>query len=808
MQRNYVSGFFRKKAEMLSCPTILYHTHVANGILDLVLINNASESLVHDLHVSSSNGLSDHNAIFFNLNVKAEVKPTKVAVTTRNLALLDLEIFQQLIKEPLSYDNLEQLSLNECIEMYNSTIEQSLNELAPVVETMIKPRPNQPWFNSELKSLKRKKRRAEKKFKSCNSQANLEKLNEQRRIYFSTLKSARIEYNAKVISLSCRDNPKAFYHHVQRLSGDIPPAILPSKYSIAELPDKFADYFETKVCDIRSNFCAVSQQNQILCDTSGQDRTNSSIPSMSEFHDVMVDNFNLVVSKLTNKNYIFDPAPVRLIKSCAATTFPVLHYILTRSFDEGVFPDDLKHATVTPIIKNNNLDPDDFKSYRPISNTPYLAKVLEKAAHFQINDHLMNNQLYCPNQSGYKQNHSCETALTGIVNDIQETIYRNNLAAVLMLDLSAAFDTVDHCRLISKLRDNFNIAGKVLSWLKSYLENRTSSVVLKGKHSVKKRVMFGVPQGSILGPLLFILYVNELNSVGDEFGLTVHSYADDTTLYIGFDPSSDSDNACHSIKCCLLKIEHWMNENFLKLNIDKSQLLMCGKTRLIKVYQSQVMQLKSALHINCDPMETSKILGVLLDSRLCFSDMVNETCRVCYFKLSKLKNLRHFLSQDIKIMLVKCFIISKLDYCNCLYSCCPQYLVNKLQKVLNACIRYIFNVPLYDPTTLLPLYKQCHILPFHYRIQFKLCLMVFKILNNLSPVYLRELFKIYVPSRENLRSASDSNKILTDHCFDKTISYKMCDAWNVLPLRLRISNSLTTFKKELKSYFFELAFCN
>ena len=203
---------------------------------------------------------------------------------------------------------------------------------------------------------------------------------------------------------------------------------------------------------------------------------------------------------------MFDPAPVSLLKSCPATIFPVLHYIVCRSFNEDVFPEDLKHATITPIIENSNLDLDDLKRYRPISNTPYLAKVLEKAAYFQINNHLMNNQLYSSNQSGYKQYHSCETALTGIVNDIQETTYRNNLAAILMLDLSAALDTVDHYRPIRKLRDDFNITGKVLSWLKSYLENRTSSVVLQGKHSVKKRVMFGVPQGSILGPLLFILY--------------------------------------------------------------------------------------------------------------------------------------------------------------------------------------------------------------------------------------------------------------------------------------------------------------
>ena len=256
--------------------------------------------------------------------------------------------------------------------------------------------------------------------------------------------------------------------------------------------------------------------------------------------------------------------------------------------------------------------------------------------------------------------------------------------------------------------------------------------------------------GSILGPLLFILYVNELNSFGDEFGLTVHSYADDTTLYTGFDPRSDFDNACKNMKCCLLKIEHWMNENFLKFSFNKSQLLLCGKTRVIKVYQTEVVQLKATLHIDCNLLETSKILKIHLDSNLCFFGMINKTFQVCYFKLHKLNNLRNFLFQDTKLMLVKCIIISRLDYCNSLYSRCSQYLVNKLHKVLNACIRYICNMSVYNHTALLPFFKQCCILSLKYRIQFKLCLMIFKILNNLSPTCLNKLFKIYVPFRDNL----------------------------------------------------------
>ena len=121
-----------------------------------------------------------------------------------------------------------------------------------------------------------------------------------------------------------------------------------------------------------------------------------------------------------------------------------------------------------------------------------------------------------------------------------------------------------------------------------------------------------------------------------------------------------------------------------------------------------------------------------------FALMINETCKICYFKLTKLRNLRHYLSQEIKIMLVKCFIISRLDYCNSLYACTPQYLLNKLKKVLNACIRFIFNLPLYSRISLLPYYKECHILPIDYRIRYKLCLIVFKILNDIAPVYLKK----------------------------------------------------------------------
>ena len=222
------------------------------------------------------------------------------------------------------------------------------------------------------------------------------------------------------------------------------------------------------------------------------------------------------------------------------------------------------------------------KNYCPVSNTTFLSKVLEKAAFSQISSHVHKNGLYNINQTGYKQNHSCETALLYIINNIPQSIHNYNLTAVLMLYLSAAFDTINHNCLFYKLCNYFGITGNALKWLTSCLTNGSSEVVIDNVHSLKTSNNFGVSQGSILGPLLFILYINELTDMGYEFGLKMHSYADDTTLYhqhIGFNPTTEFHTSSENLKSCLNKINTWMTKNFLKLNLNKIQLLVCGKKR-------------------------------------------------------------------------------------------------------------------------------------------------------------------------------------------------------------------------------------
>ena len=198
------------------------------------------------------------------------------------------------------------------------------------------------------------------------------------------------------------------------------------------------------------------------------------------------------------------------MKKCLSQLSPILLTIINKSFSKNSFPEILNHALITPVIKDHNGNIDDFKNYRPISNLPFLSKLLEKVAYLQLNKHIEDNKLHAKFQSSYRQNHSCETAMFKVTGDIQKSINENNNVALVLLDSSAAFDTVDHAILIKRLEDSFLIKSDALNWIKSYLTDRKFSIMINNVKSQSKLLNYGVPQGSLLGPLFYILYTKEI----------------------------------------------------------------------------------------------------------------------------------------------------------------------------------------------------------------------------------------------------------------------------------------------------------
>ena len=229
------------------------------------------------------------------------------------------------------------------------------------------------------------------------------------------------------------------------------------------------------------------------------------------------------------------------------------------SLSEGLVPDGFKKAVVTPLIKKESLPVEDLKNYRPVSGLTFISKLVERVVAKELVDHIHQHDLDNSYQSAYKSGHSTETALLSIKNDIHLSLSRGEATALVLLDLSAAFDTIDHSTLLDCLLDWLGVSGLALKWFSSYLTERYQCVKIGSTLSKLQKLLFGVPQGSVLGPLLFSLYTSPLSTlIGRHEGVNFHFYADDTQLYVHLSHRNAS-AAFDKLNRCLQDVKEWMS---------------------------------------------------------------------------------------------------------------------------------------------------------------------------------------------------------------------------------------------------------
>ena len=284
--------------------------------------------------------------------------------------------------------------------------------------------------------------------------------------------------------------------------------------------------------------------------------------------------------------------------------------IINLSLAEGKFPDTFKIAHVTPLLKKPSLDRNELSNFRPVSGINFVFKLIEKIVTSQIKSHMQNSGISNNIQSAYKCGNSTETALLYIQNDILSAQDRGELNAVSLLDFSAAFDTINHDLLLSRLTEWFGIDGVVLQWVRSYLTGRSQLGKVIGVLSTPQLLLCGVPQGSVLGPLLFTMYTTPLSSIITAFGLKHHLYADDTQIYTSF-VAEDIGQSLIVVQNCMLAIQVWMNQNMLKLNPSKTEFMIIGNlTQRKKVAHIFPVEL---LNQNFAEIDSIRNLGVAFD---------------------------------------------------------------------------------------------------------------------------------------------------------------------------------------------------
>ncbi len=333
----------------------------------------------------------------------------------------------------------------------------------------------------------------------------------------------------------------------------------------------------------------------------------------------------------------------------------------------------------------------------------------------QVSAFLTQNNLLDSNQSGFRSGHSTETALLSVVEALRLSRADSKSSILILLDLSAAFDTVNHQNLLSTLLAK-GISGTTLQWFESYLSDGSFKESWRGEVSKSQHLTTGVPQGSVLGPLLFSFYMASLGSVIQKHGFSYHCYADDTQLYLSFHP--DDPTIAARISACLTDISCWMKDHHLQLNLAKTELLVVPANPSFHHNFSPVrhnfIQLGTS---TITPSKTGRNLGVVIDDQITFSDHIAKIARYCRFALFNIKKIRPFLSEHASQLLVQALVLSRLDYCNALLAGLPASSIKPLQLIQNAAARYFFYEPKRMHVT--PLFINLHWLLITASIKFK-----------------------------------------------------------------------------------------
>ena len=550
-----------------------------------------------------------------------------------------------------------------------------------------------------------------------------------------------------------------FYNKIVKINKDISDKIL---------KDAIEDIAETKVFDV----------------------------TLDNFEPATVKEITDIIGKSNSSTCSLDPIPTKILKQCPSL-IPWITDLVNQSLSTGSVPQSLKTAIVRPLIKKANLDSNVYKNFRPVSNLSFISKITERVVASRINKYVEHYKLLEISQSAYRKYHSTETAILKIQNDILTSLNNKKMTALILLDLSAAFDTINHNRLLRRLKDRYGILGTPLAWLNSYLKNRFQFVAIDTFTSDSKSLDTGVPQGSVLGPLLFSLYVSPISEIARRHGICVHSYADDTQLYFSF-LSENYTTEIFQIEICLQDIRKWMLANFLKLNDDKTEFLLIYPKSAAPSVNSTIKIGDSIIH----SVDSAKNLGVILDKFMDMNNFITHKCKCAMFALYSIAKIRKYLDVDTTRTLVQALITSQLDYANSTLYGLPQKSLHRIQLIQNSAARLIMQTSKRESIT--PILQQLHWLPIKQRLRYKILLLTFKSIHHQAPEYLSTILIKHEPSR-TLRSSSRNLLVVPkskSKLFDRSFSVAAPTEWNNIPDDLKLIDNVNAFKSKLKTFLF------
>lgn len=754
-------------------------------------IRNIVKSGVHKV------SLSDHYMVFCVRKYNGAVEKGHKMIKTRKMKHFNEEAFLTDVSD-IDWERLlsDSDDINILVNKWSNLFSTIIDRHAPLTEMRVSER-YCPWIDKGLRDLMRTRDRLKRAATKQKSMFLMDSYRKVRNKVNALNKKLKKRYYTDKIS-ACKGNMKETWKTVNEL------LCKRSKSSnIDSLKESGLETLDKKLISNTMNdyFCSIGKAladeinpapNPLL---SGGYEINKEKLKF-HFKNIQVKDIRDAFSKVkTAKSSGSDNISSYFLKLALPLIENSLAFLFNTSIETNIFPDDWKVARVTPIFKNG--EKTDKSNYRPISVLPVISRLFEKLVSDQLSQYMETNGLFSNNQSGFLRLRSTVTCLLKNTNDWYNGLDLGKLVGLVYVDLKKAFDTVDHVILIDKLA-HYGLENRELSWFKSYLNNRKQFCRVNGVASDIGDIEVGVPQGSCLGPLLFLIYINDLpEAIHDS---TVSMYADDTSLcYQGYDMTRLNE----VINNDLGRLDTWLQGNKLSLNVAKTHSMLISTKKKHEILKARNEELDLKIRDNSlDVVQKTKYLGVEIDHSLDWKEQIKAISNKVSRALGFLKHGKSFLPKDTLKTIYTGIVEPHFRYCCSVWGCAGSTEINHLQKLQNRAARIMTNSSFDAPSK--PIIERLGWKTIQDLIENESQTMVFKSLNGLAPEYLSGLFmKNCEHSSYTLRNTESDLRLPLKKTTggQKSFSYRGAKIWNSLSAESKQASSLSLFKKTLKKSF-------